>query len=370
MRIAMLGHKRMPSREGGVEVVVEELSTRMVALGHDVTVYSRKGHNVAGAEYDGAIVSEHKGVTIKEVPTIDARGFAALTSSYFAAKAAIADKPDVIHFHAEGPCAMIGFAKREGIRTVATIHGLDWQRAKWGKIASAYIKHGERVAAKHADEIIVLSKNVQEYFKREYNRETNFIPNGIDCKEPVELTESTEGIVSKRKPYVLFLGRIVPEKGIHYLIDAYSSINLDVNLVIAGGSSDSQEYFKKIKKLAGHDKRIVFPGFVQGRILEELYSNASVFVLPSDLEGMPISLLEAMSYGLCCLTSNIPECKDVLGNCGEVFEKGNVSDLVSKLQKLLLMPELRKEYGNAARKRVLSQYDWDSVVKKTLKLYQ
>lgn len=165
MKIAMLGHKRMPSREGGVEVVVTELATRMAALGHDVTVYNRGGHNVAGAQFDARPVSWYQGVHIKTVRTLDVRGLAALTSSFTATKAALADKPDLIHFHAEGPCACIGMARRAGVRTIATIHGLDWQRAKWGKLASTYIRHGESVAAHQADEIIVLSKNMRDYFQ-------------------------------------------------------------------------------------------------------------------------------------------------------------------------------------------------------------
>lgn len=370
MRIAMLGHKRMPSREGGVEVVVEELSTRMASLGHEVTVYSRRGHNVAGVEYDGVKVTEYKGVIVKEVPTLDVRGLAALTSSYYATKAALADKPDVIHFHAEGPCAMIGMAKRMGVRTVATIHGLDWQRAKWGKIASCYIKHGEAIAAKQADGVIVLSENVRDYFQREYGRETVFIPNGIDPKHPVapEIIKARYGL--KSSGYVLYLGRIVPEKGLHYLLEAFAGIDTDKRLVIAGGSSDSGSYFDEIRHAAQADTRVLFTGYVQGAELDELYSNCMLYTLPSDLEGMPMSLLEAMAYGCCCLTSDIPECAAVLDGTGATFRAGDVESLRKKLEELINNPEAAMRMGEQARERAMSKYDWDQVVEKTLALYE
>lgn len=230
VNIAMIGHKRIPSREGGIEIVVDELATRMAAKGHKVIAYNRKGHNVAGAEFDGNVHSANKpfvynGVRVVPVPTFEAKGLAALTSSFFATLKAIAARPDVIHYHAEGPCVMLRLAHWAGIRTVATIHGLDWQRAKWGKFASAYLKFGERTAAKCADEIIVLSESMRQYFQEKYGRSTHFIPNGIEYGEPVSAQEITEKYGLHKNDYVLFLGRIVPEKGVHYLIEAFSKLN-------------------------------------------------------------------------------------------------------------------------------------------------
>lgn len=360
----------MPSREGGVEVVVEELSTRMAAMGNDVTVYSRKGHNVAGPEYDTETVMDYKGVKVKEVSTLDIRGFAAATSSYFATKAAIKDRPDVIHFHAEGPCAMIGLAKRAGIKTVATIHGLDWQRSKWGKIGRIYIKLGEKIAAKKADEIIVLSESVADYFRSEYDRNTTFIPNAVSPGCPAPPKEINTKYKLDKDSYILYLGRIVPEKGIHYLIEAFSKIDTDKNLVIAGGSSDSASYFEEIKKMAAKDKRIILTGFVSGPVLDELYSNAAIYVLPSDLEGMPMSLLEAMSFQLCCVTSDIPECASVIQDAGFTFIKGDINSLCSVLSQLLEDSALRQSAGKKALDKVKVSFDWDSVVAKTMDIYK
>lgn len=364
----------MPSREGGVEVVVEELSTRMAALGHEVSVYSRKGHNVVGSEFDGPLFEqdeyEWRGVHVRQVPTIDIKGLAAVTSSYSSMRAAVASKPDVIHVHAEGPSAAIGMARRAGIRAVATIHGLDWQRAKWGKLASRYIKHGEAVAAKKADEIIVLSEGVRAYFLSEYGRETRFVPNGITPVPPVKPHVIRQKYGLEEDGYVLFLGCIVPEKGLHYLVEAWRQVNTGMCLVIAGGPSDSQKYYEQILQRAKGDARVLLVGFVQGQELRELYSNAAVFVLPSDFEGMPMGLLEAMSYGRCCLTSDISECVDVLAETGVTFAKGNVASLAHELTRLLKDKELRVGLGLRALERVSAKYDWDSVVERTLELYQ
>ena len=184
MRIAMIGHKRYGSREGGVEVVVTELARRMAALGHEVTCYDRSGADVMTGDAADGRERTVDGVRVVPVRTIDKKGLAALSSSYFATLAAIKDRPDVIHYHAEGPCVPLPLAKRAGIRTVATIHGLDWQRAKWGKLASAYIKMGERAAATKADGLIVLSRSAQSYFEDAYGRTSTFIPNGIEPKRP------------------------------------------------------------------------------------------------------------------------------------------------------------------------------------------
>lgn len=180
MNIIMFGHKRIPSREGGVEIVVEELSTRMAALGHHVVCYSRRGHHVSGAEFDGSSLSEYKGVTIRTVWTLDKKGLAAVSSSFFAAVRAAFSKADVVHIHAEGPAFMCWLPKFFGKRIIVTVHGLDWQREKWKRgFGAKYIHMGEKMAVRFADEIIVLSRNVQEYFRNTYNRETIWIPNGV-----------------------------------------------------------------------------------------------------------------------------------------------------------------------------------------------
>ena len=367
MRIAMLGHKRIPSREGGIEIVVDEISTRMAALGHSVTAYNRKGKHVSGGKVQR--VDEYKGVKIKEVFTIDRKGLAAMTSSFCACVRAGFGRYDVVHIHAEGPAFFSFIPKMVGKKVIVTVHGLDWDRAKWGKFASWYIRTGEKNAVKFADEIIVLSQGVKNYFWKTYRRETRFIPNGVNRPEIREADEIRKFGLEK-DGYVLYLGRVVPEKGEHYLIKAFREIKTDKKLVIAGGISDTARYGKELKELATGDNRIVFTGFVQGRMLDELYSNALIYCLPSDLEGMPLSLLEAMSYGNCCVTSDIPECAEVVEDKAVIFEKSNVRDLKEKLEWLLKNENEINRYKSKAADFICNKYSWDDVVKQTTNLYK
>ena len=370
LRIAMLGHKRIPSREGGIEIVVEELATRMAKKSHSVTCYNRKGHNVAGSEFDGTKLKTYKGVTLQEVFTIDKRGLAAMTASVSASLRAALGNYDVVHIHAEGPAFMCWLPKLFGKKVIVTVHGLDHQRAKWGKFASWYIRSGEKNAVRFADEIIVLSKGVQEYFQNTYGRTTRFIPNGVNKAKPRKARQITEKWGLTKDSYILYLGRIVPEKGERYLIEAFKQTKTDKKLVIAGGSSDTQAFMDELKSLAKDDDRIIFTGFVQGEILEELYSNPYIYTLPSDLEGMPLSLLEAMSYGNCCLTSDIPECAEVVEDKALLFRKSDVSDLKAKLQNACDHPEMVETYKAQAEEFICRKYNWNDVVEKTLKLYQ
>lgn len=369
IKIAMFGQKNC-DRSGGVEVVVTELSTRMAAMGFDVTCFNRSCHHACGKKYDRKKVSEYQGVHEKYVPTIDRKGLAAVSSSFFAALACALGKYDVVHIHAEGPAAMCWLPKLFGKRVIITIHGLDHQRAKWGKQARKYIMLGEKNAVKYADEIIVLSRSVQQYFTDTYCRKTSFIPNGVNPPVRKTALEIKNKFGLWKDSYILFLGRIVPEKGIHYLIDAFRHVNTNKKLVIAGGSSDTRAFTNEMKELACDDERILFTGFVEGRLLEELYSNAYIYTLPSDLEGMPLSLLEAMSYGNCCLTSDIDECSSVVKDKAVLFHRGDPDDLREKLQMLCDHPEIVSIYKDEADKYILSNYNWNDVVEKTVRLYR
>ena len=254
---------------------------------------------------------------------------------------------------------------------VVTVHGIDWQRAKWGgKFASKYIRLGEKMAVKHADRIIVLSQNMKDYFSETYHVETVFLPNGVKKPRirPAENITTQWGL--EKDDYILYLGRIVPEKGIGYLIEAFKNVKTDKKLVIAGGASDTEEFAAEMKKFAQGDDRIIFTGFVQGRVKHELYSNAYVYTLPSDLEGMPLSLLEGMSYGNCCLTSDIDECSEVVEDKAVVFRKSDVEDLREKLQLLCDEPQMVENYKKDAAKFILDKYNWDNITDCTLKLYR
>ncbi len=374
LNIVMFGHKRIPSREGGIEIVVKELSTRMVEMGYDVTCYNRGGHHISGVQfdafmkYDSVLSNSYKGVKLQKVWTINYKGLAAITSSFAAAWKASIGNCNVVHIHAEGPAAMSWLPKLRHKKVIVTIHGLDWAREKWGSLATHYIKFGEKMAVKYADEIIVLSHEIQKYFKSVYGRETVVLSNGVSRPKIRDANEIRKLWKLEKDSYVLFLGRIVPEKGLRYLIEAWKGIKTDRKLVIAGGSSDTDKFVKELKKIANVD--VIFTGFIQGRILEELYSNAYIYCLPSDIEGMPLSLLEAMSYGNCCLVSSIPECVEVVEDKAIVFKKSNVTDLREKLQELLEDKERVIKYKRNAADFICKKYTWDDVVRKTVEIYK
>ena len=363
MKIAVFGHKHIPSREGGVEIVVGELSRRMAAMGHEVTCYNRGGH----WEMDGELGD----VRLKTVPTLDKKGLAAVTSSFFAAVSCAFSDADVVHIHAEGPAFMCWLPKLFGKKVVVTVHGLDWQREKWQKgFGSRYIRWGEKMAVRFADAIIVLSRNLQQYFRDTYNRETVWIPNGIVKPEIEAPQEIKERFGLEKDGYILFLGRLVPEKGIHYLLEAWKNLRTEKKLVIAGDTSDTDAYVQRLKEMAKDMPGVLFAGFVAGNTLAELYSNAYLYVLPSDVEGMPLSLLEAMSYGNCCVVSDIPECAEVVEDQAVLFSKGNVEALRMCLQNLCDSPALVRSCRQNAADYICDKYNWDEITKSTLEIYK
>lgn len=368
LSVSMFGQKRL-SREGGIEIVVKELCTRMAQQGHSITCFNRSGHHVSGAEFDQK--TEYDGIRQKRVLTIEGKGLAAVSASFSAAFLSAIGQYDVVHIHAEGPAFFTWLPKLFGKRVIVTIHGLDWQREKWKSgFGSKFIRQGEKNAVKYADEMIVLSKGVQEYFKKTYGRETRFIPNGVNRPEIRKAALIKDQFGLENNSYVLFLGRLVPEKGIRYLVEAFKLVKADKKLVIAGGTSDTDSFAEELKEVAKDDDRIIFTGFVQGQMLDELYSNAYAYVLPSDLEGMPLSLLEAMSYGNCCLVSDIPECTEVVEENAIVFKKSNIKDLREKLQDICDNPQKVLQLKARTADFICEKYSWDDVVEKTIALYR
>ena len=371
MKIAMIGHKRIPTRSGGVEVVVEELSERMAAKGNKVTVYNRN----CGEDK----LKEHSGVKIVEVRTFSSPSLNAMVYSLFATLRCIFKKYDIVHYHAEGPCAMIPLAKLFGKKVAATIHGLDWQRNKWGGFASKYILFGEKMAAKHADKVIVLSQNVKNYFKETYGCDAELIPNGINRVTPEEPEIIRDRFGLEKDGYILFLARITPEKGLDYLIKAYKELDTDKKLVIAGSIEPKTDYIESVLEQAKNCENIIFTDFVSGKTLAELFSNCFVYVLPSDLEGMPMSLLEAVGYDARVIVSDIPENTDCLDGYGSSFAHGDAGSLKETLEYCLTHEDLKdcdfKEGSTAEelqqkRKLLIEKYDWDNITDKTLELYR
>lgn len=368
MKIAIIGHKRIPSNEGGIEKGVEQHATRMVQRGHIVTAYNRGGHNVFGKEHDKKKLKEYKGIKIVTIPTTSGRACVPIYS-FLATLHCIFHRPDVISFRASGSCAMIPLAKLFGIKCVASLHGIDSQRDKWGGFASKYLRFGEKMAATKADVCLVLSKNMKDYIKKTYNKDSVLFANGIDKPEIIKPNIIKEKFNLDKDSYLLSLGRIVPEKGLHYLIKAFRKCKTDKKLIIAGGSEANSEYYNDLVEMAKGDDRIKFIGFVQGETIAELYSNAYSFMLPSNLEGMANALLEAMAYGNCCLVSDIPENTEVVEDKAIVFEKGNVNDLEEKLQYILDNNKVVSQYKKNSSKYILDKYSWDKIVTQMLEIY-
>ncbi len=368
LKIAIIGHKRIPSNEGGIEKGVEQHAVRMVKLGHDVTVYNRGGHNVFGKEYDNKKIKEYKGIKIVTIPTTSGKACVPIYS-FLATLHCIIHRPDVISYRASGSCVMIPLAKMFRIKCVASLHGLDSLRDKWSGFASKYLEFGEKMAAKKADACLVLSTNMKTYIKEKYNKDSVLFANGIDKPNIKDAKKIKEKFNLNKNSYILSLGRIVPEKGIHYLIEAFKKCDTDKKLIIAGGSEANKDYYNKLVELAKDDSRIEFIGFVKGDMISELYSNAYIFAMPSNLEGMANALLEAMSYGNCCLVSDIPENTEVVGDKAIIFKKGDTNDLQTKLQKLLDDEKLVKKMKRNSSKYILDKYNWDRVVKQMLAIY-
>ncbi|WP_162300549.1 glycosyltransferase family 4 protein [Anaerosacchariphilus polymeriproducens] len=364
MKISMIGQKGIPIASGGIEKHVEEIGLLLAQNDMDVVVYNRSGYVMRKQK-------NYNGIKIVTVPTLKIKGIEAVVYSFFASIHAAFSDTDIVHYHALGPSAMCWIPKIFRKKVVVTVHGLDWQREKWGKFGKLFLKKGEKRAARYADEIIVVGKKLVQYFKEKYNRDTIFIPNGIRDMQTLENHELEKWDL-KDKKYILFLARVVPEKGCHYLLEAFKNLSQeDVVLVVAGGSGQTDAYYNNLKEKFSSDK-ILFIGEVSGKSIGELYSNALLYVLPSDIEGLPISLLEAMSCGTCCLVSDIQENMDVIelsGKFGFCFKAGNSVDLKNQMEALLHDENSLREIGQKARKHVLQSYKWESVVLSLSEVY-
>ena len=358
MKILMIGQKRFPdSREGGIDVVVQNLALELVKLGHEVTVLVRrkKGYNPP---------KEYQGVKIKKIFTINSRRLDAIIYSFFATKYVKKAKVDVAHFHALGNTLFLRKLRNiNDKKVVVTIHGLDWKRGKFKGLGNKILMKSERAVVKYAHEIITLCDNDKNYFKTKYSKDTLLIPNGVAVPQFFEPSIIKDKYGLSKTSYILFLSRIVEEKGVHFLIEAYNKIsNPHLKLVIAGGSSHSIDYFNAVKNLANNNKNIIFTDFVKGKELHELFSNAAFYVLPSTIEGMPISLIEALSHKNVCLCSDIKELKDMKSSNIYYFQNKNVEDLKDKITWLM----------NEKKKYIDEQIflSWTEVAKLTVDVYE
>jgi glycosyltransferase involved in cell wall biosynthesis len=358
MKIAMLGLKGL-SYPGGIENFTEQVAWRLVERGHQVTVYVRPH---VGDDENG----NHRGVRIRKLPSLNTKHLDTVTHTFLATLDALRSDVDLLHFHALGPAVFSFIPRLRGIKTVVQVHGLDWQREKWGNAAKTFLRCGEYTAAHFPHRTVVISRALKQYFERRYGRRCDYVPNGVDSYQQ----RDPEGIKKwglKEGNYILFLGRLVPEKGCHYLLKAFQQIEGPMKLVIAGDSSHSDAYVARLKQ--NGDARVIFTGFARGDLLEELFSNAYCYVLPSDVEGLPHTLLQALSFGKCVLASDIPANVEALGDCGMTFKSGDIADLKNKILFFLNHPEFTRAQKEKSQTRVREHYAWNEVVNRLERVY-
>ncbi len=371
MKIAMIGHKAIPSTRGGIETVLTNLCPLLVKKGNEVVCYNRSSDQIETEFLPEIVDHTYQGVRLKKAYTIKARGIAAMLSSFTAAIACAFSNYEIVHFHAEGPCAAMFIPKLFGKKCIATVHGLDWQREKWGSgFASKYIKFGEKMLVKHADAVIVLSESAKTYFWKTYGRKTVLIPNGISEPKLLPADKITKRFGLTKDSYICMISRLTEEKGVHYLIEAYKGLQTEKKLVICGDTSDTDDYVASLKEMAKGNENIIFTGFLSGDTLAEMYSNAYAVCLPSNIEGMSLSLLEALSYGNAVICSDIPENTSVCEQHAVTFQKGNVDDLRKKLKYLICNPQVAEQYKETAAGYILNRFSWEKTAEETMLLYQ
>ena len=366
LRVAMIGQRGVPATFGGVEHHVEELGARLSARGHDVTVYCRSNY---GTEHP----SRYRGMRLRHLPTLPTKHLDAIAHSGVSTLAAIAAHHDIVHYHALGPGLVAPLPRAIGrARVVQTVHGLDDERAKWGRGAQSVLRTAQWMSARVPHATITVSKALADHYAARHDRSAVYIPNGVTVPTPRPATTIQGRFGITPGAYVLFVGRLVPEKAPDLLIEAYRHITGPTRLVIAGGSAYSDAYVAKLRELAEPDPRIVFTDYVYGNLLAELYTNAAAFVLPSRLEGLPLTLLEAASYGLPIVASNIPPHAEVLETEGpgqRLFQSGDVLGLAAALDRILEVPARERAGAETLRQRVVGSYRWDDVTSATEQLY-
>lgn len=352
LRILMVGQKGVPATYGGIERHVEEVGARLAARGHSVGVYCRTHYTRMRGTYRGMRLLRRPSINTKYLDTLTHTLVATLDALFLR-------RADIVHYHALGPSPFALVPRFRRMRTVVTVHGLDWEREKWGPLASYILQRCEYPAIHFPKTTIVVSRTLQQYFFDKYRIRPRFIPNGTPeaVRRPPDKIRQW-GLDGGN--YVLFVGRLTPEKGCHFLMEAWSRLDTPVRLVVAGGTSFTNEYVESLRRF--ESDRILMTGYVYGDVLAELWSNALFVVLPSTMEGLSIALLEAVSYGRCVLISDIPENLEVMGDCAPRFESRDVDDLEAKLRMLLDSPETIERYMKLTRENIASRYSWETIV--------
>jgi glycosyltransferase involved in cell wall biosynthesis len=360
VRIAFLVIKNIV-RGGGIEKYTLELGSRLVRRGHDVTVYTMRHY--------GDVPEHYLGMRIVSVPSFAAPCLQKLSCSAAAAFNSIwRKKYDIVHLHSFAPGAFAWLPRLRRTKCVLQLHSLEWKRKRWGIIGPPIVRILEKLALSQSHVLTAVSRTQCDFYRTHRGIDMQYIPTAADVKPKTEAAEIYRLGLEPNK-YILFACRLVPEKGAHYLVSAFRRLNTNMRLVIAGDAQGAGEYRKQLYDLAGGDPRILFPGFVEGRLIEELFSHCYVYVQPSEVEGLSLSILEAMSYGNCCLVSDIPENLEAIGDAGFQFRNADVDDLANRLQWLIEHGEKVASVNVGAKERIRQHYSWQSISEQVEKLY-
>ncbi len=369
MKIVMLGHKGIPAIYGGIERHVEELSAELVKQGHEVFAYSRRW-------YSPNNLSEHRGIKIIYTPTIKTKHLDAIVHTFTATLKAMAQKPDIIHYHGVGPSLLAWIPRifAPKIKVVCTFHCIDRYHQKWGVIARLMLWLGEKAACKFPHETIAVSKTIQNYCLNEYRTNTSYNPNGVSIEDGSKIEHLSKWNLEPNK-YLVMVSRLVKHKGAHYLIEAWKKARSeepalkDLKLVIVGGSSFTDDYVRTLKKLSEGENSIIFTDWQNGEPLNALYANTLMLVHPSENEGLPITVLQAMAYGRPALVSDIPEHQEVITDGKFWSANASTFSLSKKIIELVKNPALLEEAGKTNLETVMNYFQWTDIAKKTADLY-
>lgn len=373
MHIVFIGQKGIPSKYGGIETHVEELATRLVRLGNHVTAYTRPW-------YTPAKMDKYNGIELKSLPSIYTKHLDAISHTLIATlHACLIVRPDVIHFHGVGPSLLSWIPKilRPQAVVVNTFHCIDREHAKWGRIAQWALHLGEKACASFAHEVIAVSRTLVNYIGVSYKKRVNYIPNGITPRRVAVDDVILEPFGLQSYQYIAMISRLVPHKGQHTLIDAWKlarekapQILENTKLAIVGGSAFTDSYVKQLHEQARGDDSIVFTGYQRGDVLKSLFAGAKYIVHPSTSEGLPIAVLEAMSFGKTVIASDIPENMEVAQDYGVPFATGDINELADKIVELAQDEMRAASIGHAAREFVETQYNWDDIARETQEIYE
>lgn len=368
MKIAMIGQKGLPATYGGIEKHVEILSEGLAEKGHLVTVFSRPHYS----DLDGRFGD----VRVEKTFSVNTKHLDAISHTFVCSVKSLFRNFDIVHYHALGPSILSFIPRFSGKKIFSTIHGLDWQRGKWGRFAKACLRTAERATCIFPHAVITVSKTLKDYYMETYGKKVTYIPNGVILPELTPPGKTLDKFSLEPENYILFLSRLVPEKGCLNLINAFRKVKTEMKLAMVGGSSASEDYVAKIKEAAKGDDRIVFTDYQYGENLSELFSNPYFYVLPSHLEGLPIALLEALSFRNAVLASDIPPNMEIVDpyNGGErfgfSFKTADENDLQEKMERLLANPDSVKNMKGKSVSLLRNDFNWDKVIDETEDLYR